>query len=330
MKQYILLGLTLVIAQLTFAQNGRSKAEVFIQIADRGSFTIYVDDESVGSTTGKFRFYDVYNRAPVISILQGTKKIYSNKVNVKFDERIIFNFSVREGLTQIKNLTIYRNGQYALDDFGNYAGAYNTGIVPPKPVPSISQFEILYNAVKKEPWDEGKTKLIQLYAANSSLNTSETILLLKTFSNDDKKLLAVKSLLPAISDVANAYSLTEAFTFMGTKDTFLDYLKSNGQQNPRGRGGMRASTYEDLKILVKKEAFDDGKTKVIQAAIQNSSPSSVQMVELLKMYSFDEKALEMAKLAYNFAANKQSYFILKEAFRFKSTQDAFLDFLARK
>lgn len=331
MKIYILLGLALLSAHLGFAQNNRNKAEVFIQIEDQGNFTVYLDDEFVGSSNGRFRFYEVYNTRPTLSILQGNKRVYSNRIDVDLQERLILNYSVRGGLQMIKTLKIYRNGQYALNDFSDYADAYNTGIVPPGRPPredNIKSFNELNILVKKTPFDDDKAKLIDAYVSYTQLSTAQTAILLNSFLQDDKKLALAKSLVPAISDIQNYYTLKESFSFTSSKDDFIAFLSK--RQGPRAEQGTNSGPFEQLKANIKREAFDDGKTSLIQAALQNSTPSTAQMAELLKLYTFEDKALVCAKWAYRFVSDKQNYYTLKDVFKFKTNQDALLDFIKRR
>lgn len=329
MKTYILLGLALLSVHLSFAQNHK-QSEVFIQIEDRGTFTVYLDNEFIGSTNGRFRFYDVYNNTPTLSILKDNKRIYSNKVNVRPEQRLVLTYAARTGLKIKKELNIYINRQYALNDFDDYVGSYNTGVVPPTiPVGNGNNiFDNLLSMVKREPFDDEKIKLIQAYTVNSYLSTAQVVLLLKNFNQDDKKLFLAKSLIPVISDQQNYYTLKDSFTFLSNKDEFLNFLSNN--QSSRAERGMRLSTFEQLKASVKNEAFDDGKTKIIQVALQGSSPSTAQLGELLKLYNFEDKALACAKTAYNFVYDKQRFFTLKDVFKFRSNQDELLAFLAQK
>lgn len=328
MKTYIILALALLSAQLSFAQN-RKQSEVFIQIEDRGNFTVYLDNEFIGSANGRFRFYDVYNNTPTISILKDNKRVYSNKVDVRPGQRLILAYSTRVGLKIRKELNIFRNGQYALNDFDDYIGSYNTGVVPPAiPGNNNNLFDNLLAMVKRESFDDNKIKVIQAYTVNSYLSTTQTAVLLKNLSFEEKKLALAKSLVPVISDPQNYYTLKDSFTFLSTKDEFLSFLNNN--QSARAERGMHQSTFEQLKASVKKEAFDDGKTKLIQVAIQGSAPSTSQLSELLKLYSFEDKALVCAKAAYNFVYDKQRYFTLKDVFKFRSNQDELLAFLAQK
>ncbi len=331
MKTYLLLGLALLSTHLAFAQNNRAKAEVFIQIEDQGSFTVYLDDEFVGSANGRFRFYDVYNIRPTLSILQGNKRIFSNKIDLHLDQRLILSYSINRGLRVDKELSIYKDRRYALNDFDDYSDNYNTGIVPPNR-PSrpdnIRSFNELNALVKKTPFDDDKAKVIDAYVTYTQLSTAQTATLLNSFMQDDKKLALAKSLVPAINDIQNYYTLKESFSFISTKDDFIAFL--NARQTPRPEHGTGAGPFEQLKAMIKKEAFDDGKTRLIQTAFQNSAPSTAQMAELLKLYTFEDKALLCAKWAYRYVSDKQNYYTLKDVFKYKSNQDSFLDYLKRR
>ncbi|KQB99590.1 DUF4476 domain-containing protein [Pedobacter sp. Hv1] len=332
MKPYILLMLALLGAQLSLAQNNRSKAEVFIQIEDQGNFTVYLDDEFVGSANGRFRFYDVYNTRPTLSILQGNKRIFSTKIDLQLDQRLILNYSLRRGLQFYKELSIYKDRQYALNDFDDYSNNFNTGIVPPtkpRPTENSKAFNDLSILIKKESFDDDKIKLIQAYVAYNDLSTIQVAILLKSIINDDKKLSLAKSLTPAISDIQNYYTLKESFTFISTKDNFINFL--NSRPKPRAeQGSSLAADFEQLKSAVKREAFDDDKTKLIQAAFQNKSLSTGHMDVLLRLYTFEDKALICAKWAYRYVNDQQNYFTLKDVFKYKTNQDALLDFISKR
>jgi len=329
MKKFILLGLALLSAHLTFAQTNRTKAEVFIQVEDRGAFTIYLDNEFVGSSNGRFRFYEVYNASPTLTVLQGNKQIFNERISVRPDQRAVFIYSSRKGLKLNKTLNLYRNRQYALDDFDDYIGAYNTGIVPPRPErPDPNSFENLLAMVKKEPFSDTKINLIMVYAANNRLYTNQATSLLQTITMDDDKLKLAKKLWPSIADPQQYVTVASLFSFSSTKDDFLNFIKNNPSSRPIR--GMNAAAFEQLKSQVKRESFDDDKTKLLQATFQSSALSTSQLAELLGLYAFEDKALMVAKLAFPNITDPQRYFTLKDVFKFKSNQDALLDFLAQQ
>lgn len=320
MKNYILLSLALLSASLSFAQNNRSKAEVFIQIQDRGTFTISLDNESIRSAKGRFRFFEVYTASPVLSITQGDKRVYSQQLNVKGNERVVFTYDLLQGLKTYKILPIYKNGRYTLDDFDQEA----LEILSPRPDSRPTYFEDLQLAVKKATFDDAKMDLI-LNGLNRGLSSVQTITLLKLMNDDDKKLRIAKSAYHAIIDPQNSFRLEEGITLLGRKNEFTDFLKIKSISRPKTT--IRGPIFDQLKDQVKRESFDNDRTKLIQNTLKDGFISTDQVQILLKLYSFEDAKTSLAKLLYFQIADQQNYHTLAAIFTFNSSKDAFFDFI---
>lgn len=223
----------MLFATLSFAQNNRSSAEVFLQIANPGKYNVYLDDELVGSANGRFRFYDVYNTAPILSIIQGNTVILKQRIRVIPQQRLVLSFEDKRLIT-LKQLTIYRNRQYALDDFDGYTGDYNTGIVPPPPaVPELNYrllsdeaFQAFLTQYRRESFDDGRTRMINVVSKNASLLSAQARVLLKSFAFDDERLKVARNLYKTVADPQNYFTLSDIFTFKSNKDDFLKYLEN--------------------------------------------------------------------------------------------------------
>ncbi|MES2651542.1 MAG: DUF4476 domain-containing protein [Bacteroidota bacterium] len=320
MKNYILLGLALLSANLSFAQNNRSKAEVFIQIQDRGAFTVSLDNESIRSAKGRFRFFEVYTVSPVLSITQGDKRVYSQQLNVKGNERVIFTYDLFQGLKTYKILPIYKNGQYALDDFDQEV----TEVLPPPTDDSPAYFQELQLAVRKASFDDAKMDLI-LNGLNHNLSSTQIIALLKLMNDDDKKLRIAKSAYHAIIDPQNSFRLGEGLTLLGRKNEFADFLKIKPIGRPKTT--IRTAVFDQLKEQVRRESFDDNRTKLIQNSLKDAFIDTDQLQILLKLYSFEDPKVGLAKLLYFQIADQQNYHTLAVAFTFNSSKDAFFNFI---
>lgn len=231
MKKTIFLGLAMLFATLSFAQNNRSTAEVFLQITKPGKYTVYLDDELVSSATGRFRFYDVYNSNPMLSIMQGNRLILKEQLSVNAQERLIVGFD-NDRLNVIKQLSLFRNNQYALDDFYGYSESYNTGISPrPDRGPvrnytlmSPEAFQQFFSLYKKERFDDGRSRLIKATGKNASFSTEQIRYLLKEFAFDDQRLETAKYLYAKTIDTQNYTLLAETFRFSSSKDDFLNFI----------------------------------------------------------------------------------------------------------
>ncbi|WP_316826588.1 DUF4476 domain-containing protein [Pedobacter miscanthi] len=232
MKKTIFLGLAMLFATLSFAQNNRRSAEVFLQIANPGKYSVYLDDELVASSNGRFRFYDVYNSAPTLSIIQGNTAILKQQIRVIPEQRLIL--SLDDGrLITLKQLNIYGNRQYMLDDFDGYAGDYNSGVVPPVvSQPDINYrllsgeaFQEFYASYKKCSFDSERVRLISAVSKKASFSSSQCKLILKTFTFDQERLKTAQNLYKTVVDPQNYFTLAEIFEFPYYKDEFLKYLE---------------------------------------------------------------------------------------------------------
>ncbi len=231
MKKTIFLGLAMLFATLSFAQNNRSTAEVFLQITKPGKYTVYLDDELVSSATGRFRFYDVYNSKPMLSIMQGNRLILKEQLNVNAQERLIVGFD-NDRLNVIKQLSMFRNNQYALDDFYGYSEPYNTGISPRPDRGSVRNYTLMspeafyqfFSLYKKEKFDDGRSRLIKATSKNATFSTEQVKYLLKEFAFDDQRLETAKLLFPKTIDTQNYTLLADTFKFPSNKDDFLNFI----------------------------------------------------------------------------------------------------------
>ncbi|RQO65654.1 hypothetical protein DBR40_23035 [Pedobacter sp. KBW01] len=231
MKKTILLGLVMLFATLSFAQNNRSAAEVFLQITKPGKYMVYLDDELVGSATGRFRFYDVYNSKPELSIMQGDRLILKEPINVNAQERLVLGFDNGK-LNVIKQLSLFRNNQYALDDFYGYSGdpkgdislRPDRGQVRNYNLMSPEAFQQYFSLYKKERFDDGRSRLIKATSKNATFITEQVKYLLKEFSFDDQRLETAKHLYSKTLDKQNYTLLAETFRFSSSKDDFLNFI----------------------------------------------------------------------------------------------------------
>ncbi len=85
---------------------------------------------------------------------------------------------------------------------------------------------------------------------------------------------------------------------------------------------MSDNTFRQLKSMVRNGVFDSKKMDIMKLAISSARVSSRQVLELMRMLTFDSNRLEIAKFAYIHTFDKQNYFIVNDAFVFSSNISA--------
>jgi len=230
MKRTLFLGVAMLFAALAFAQNNRNTAEVFLQISQPGKYSVYLDDEVVGSANGRFRFYDVYNSEPILSIIQGNTVLLKQRIRVSPEQRIILSFENKRLIT-LKQLSIFRNNQYAHNDFDGYTGDFNTGIVLPlqsdlnSRLLSAEAFQQFLSQYNKEHFDGDRTRQINAVSKNASLTSAQIRTILKPYTFDTNRLDMAKLLYTKVADPQNYFTLSDIFQFFNYKDSFLEFLE---------------------------------------------------------------------------------------------------------
>jgi hypothetical protein len=94
---------------------------------------------------------------------------------------------------------------------------------PPPPQPQVypiaeAQLQNLIRAVSKEPFGDGKIRVVELAAPSQHFLVPQVLRILQKFSFSQDKLSAVRVLWPRVLDRQNAYQLEQAFNFSADKE----------------------------------------------------------------------------------------------------------------
>lgn len=212
--------------------------ELFIEVPEQGKVTVYVDDEMISSSKNLFRFYDLDNLNPTVTVLQNNRQIAKTKISVKPNHRNFLNYSKRAGLQQQRSLPIFQNNVYSLDDWNGVitttpsrterpdTGRPTRGSVLGTVIMNDQSFKELQTLLSREAFEDGKTKLLSVVLSNNMITTAQLITLLGQFSFDERKLVAAKAAYPGIADKQNFFKVTEVFSFSSSKENLLDFIKN--------------------------------------------------------------------------------------------------------
>nr|WP_068892872.1 DUF4476 domain-containing protein [Pedobacter panaciterrae] len=228
MKTLILFIAALLQTSLIFAQSSGTDTELFIEVTEQGKIEIYVNDEHIGSSKGRFRFYDVENTSPTVIVMRNNRQIAKTTIALTRNSRTIARYSNTNGLQVIKTLPIFDANQYALDDwdrmYDSTPGRPTRPTSPRENVMNNQSFDQLLSMVKRTAFDSGKTKLIKNALNSNKISVSQLTALVKAFDFDSPRLEVAKSAYDSVVDKQNYFKVTEVFDFDAKKDELMDYI----------------------------------------------------------------------------------------------------------
>ncbi len=96
------------------------------------------------------------------------------------------------------------------------------------------------------------------------------------------------------------------------------------------RSAMPSADFNQANAQIKKASFADDKMKVAKQITRNNCLSVNQIIEICKLFSFEDNKLEYAKFAYDFTFEKNKYYMVNDVFSFSSSRDELDSFLEGK
>jgi len=109
------------------------------------------------------------------------------------------------------------------------------------------------------------------------------------------------------------------------------YYDNNGNNNGGWNNGygnvMNARDFDQVKESLRKEWFENNRLKSAKFIIDNNNLMSLQVKELMLLFTFEDKKLEIAKYAYRKTIDKQSYYQVNDALTFNSSKEELARFI---
>ena len=104
----------------------------------------------------------------------------------------------------------------------------------------------------------------------------------------------------------------------------------NSSKGCKGKYEMRPADFENAKRVIAKETFQDTKSKVMFQVIQNNCLSSFQIEQLIKLHSFDNERLKVAKFALDYCVDPENYYVLNNLLSFDSSKNELIEYVQSK
>ena len=115
--------------------------------------------------------------------------------------------------------------------------------------------------------------------------------------------------------------------FDNEDDDYVDDGSWNNGYNNGFNNVMNARDFDQVKESLRKEWFDNNRIISSRFIIENNNFTTAQVKEMMQLFTFDDKKLEVAKLAYRKTVDKQNYYQVNETLTFNSSKEELARFI---
>ncbi len=96
---------------------------------------------------------------------------------------------------------------------------------------------------------------------------------------------------------------------------------------PRGPVAMNNATFNDAKRTIANASFDNTRLSTAKTILDANYVTTNQVIELCKLFSFDNSKLDFAKYAYSRTVDANNYFKVGNIFSFDASRQELNDFI---
>ncbi|MEO6488886.1 MAG: DUF4476 domain-containing protein [Ferruginibacter sp.] len=100
-----------------------------------------------------------------------------------------------------------------------------------------------------------------------------------------------------------------------------DHNDNNWNQNVGYAQPMNSNSFEQFKQVLRRESFDNTRLIIAKQTIQANTFTSVQIKDLLQVFSYEDSKLDIAEQAYKYVIDKNNYFTLNDAFAYSGSKE---------
>ncbi len=114
------------------------------------------------------------------------------------------------------------------------------------------------------------------------------------------------------------------------RDNYPQRPRNDEQRGCVGAYEMSPNDYENAKIAINKERFNDQKIKTMFQIIQSNCLSTNQIAAFMKIYTFDDDRLKIAKFSLDFCVDPKNFYQLNELLTFDNAKNDLIDYAKSK
>ncbi len=105
------------------------------------------------------------------------------------------------------------------------------------------------------------------------------------------------------------------------------YTRDNTPPPPRGPVAMDGRTFDEARKTIANSGFDATRLSTAKTILNSNYVNTNQVIEICKIFSFEDTKLEFAKYAYDRTTDANNYFKVGSIFHFDSNKEALNEYI---
>ncbi len=98
----------------------------------------------------------------------------------------------------------------------------------------------------------------------------------------------------------------------------------------KGRSSMTSTSFQSALESIQSKSFEDTKITTIKQIVKANCISVAQLSEIIKLLTFEESKVTIAKFAYDYVSDTNNYFQINDLFTYSSSVDELNEYLESK
>lgn len=213
--------------------------------------------------------------------------------------------------------------------YTNYQGPSNCNY-------PIREDEFLRLAFKLNSNQQEFSRLAQLQqvAKSNCLSVAQVMKFASLLESENNRLEFFRTAIGTIFDIGNLNYGSQLFAHIPNRAAFEQLIQIPDTGTVPGDTPpcyVPDNEFDQILSTIRKESFNSAKVTLAKQILRSKQCfTTIQVREMLRLFSFDDSRLEMAKFAYDFTTDPENYYMVADVFTFSSSREELMKYLAGK
>jgi hypothetical protein len=196
------------------------------------------------------------------------------------------------------------------------------------------EFMQLARQVISNTSEMNRSLILNQIAHNNCMSVAQAMKFSSLLQSEENRLTFFGDALPSVFDLDNLRFGAQMFAHIPNKARYNELIsRPFPSPQPIGPQPCMVSHEEFTQIMasIKKESFNSTKLTLTKQILRSKQCfSTTQVKEMIKLFSFDDSKLEIAKYAWDYTIDRDNYYLVADVFSFSSNKEKLMKFLEGK